>query len=235
MIVNQPTRGEICASLAEAVRDVQDSATIMVGGFAGVGTPVGLVKALVARGPKGLTVIANQMLGDKLNWEDGYQIITNRMAKKLIASFAVPRRPSMVNAVEQQFKEGTLEVELVPQGTLAERIRAGGAGLGGFLTPVGVGTLFATGKRTVRAQGKTYLLELPLKADFALVRASVADTKGNLIYHRVARNFNPLMAMAGRVTIAEVDRIVPYGELDPDTVMTPYIFVDRIVKTEGGS
>lgn len=208
-------------TLEEAICHVRDGMTIMVGGFLGVGTPEGLIDALVRKGVKDLTLICN----DTAFPDKGVgKMIVKKQFKKVIVSH-IGTNPE----TGRQMREGELEVELVPQGTLAERVRAGGAGLGGILTPTGVGTLAENGKQKIDIGGKTYLLELPLRADVALLRAHLADKKGNLTYRRAARNFNPLMAMAADLVIVEADRIVEVGEIDPDMVMTPGILVDLIV------
>jgi len=209
-------------SLEQAMSLITDGASIMVGGFLVVGTPVPFVDALVERGVKDLTIICN---------DAGYpdrgvgKLIVNRQVKRLIASHI-----GMNPEAGRQMNAGELQVELVPQGTFVERIRCGGAGLGGFLTPTGVGTLVEEGKQKIDLEGRTYLLELALKADFALVYAHQADTMGNLVYRRSIRNFNPVMAMASRTTIALAREVVPAGQIDPDHVMTPGIVVDHIVK-----
>ncbi|MCX7780112.1 MAG: CoA transferase subunit A [Negativicutes bacterium] len=209
-------------SMAEAVDLIQDGMSIMVAGFWGVGTPEKLIDALVAKGTKNLTGIAiSTALGEK-----GIgKLVKNRQFKKVIVSY-IGRNP----ATMQQYEEGTLEIEFVPQGTLAERIRAGGFGLGGILTPTGVGTEIEQGKQRITVDGCDYLLEKPLRADVALLKAAKADLSGNLIYRRAARNTNPIMAAAAKVTIAVADEIVATGMIDPDDVMTPGIFVDYLVQ-----
>ncbi|MGB9866671.1 MAG: acetate CoA-transferase subunit alpha [Bacillota bacterium] len=208
-------------TLEEAVCHVKDGMTIMVGGFLGVGTPEGLIDALVRKGVKDLTLVCN----DTAFPDKGVgKMIVKKQFKKVIVSH-IGTNPE----TGRQMREGELEVELVPQGTLAERVRAAGAGLGGILTPTGVGTLAENGKQKLELGGKTYLLELPLRADVALLRAHLADKKGNLTYRRAARNFNPLMAMAADLVIVEADKILEVGEIDPDMVMTPGILVDLIV------
>jgi len=209
-------------TIAEACEYVQDGATVMIGGFLAVGTPEVLIDALVAKKVTGLTVIAN---------DSGFpdrgigKLVVNRQVKKLIASH-VGTNPE----TGRQMNAGELEVVLTPQGTLAEQIRAGGAGLGGVLTPTGLGTVVENGKQKIVLGGREYLIELPLKADVALIKAHKADRSGNLVYRRSARNFNPLMAFAAEYVIAEVEEIVETGELDPDEVMTPGILVDLIVQ-----
>ncbi|QSQ09058.1 Acetate CoA-transferase subunit alpha [Koleobacter methoxysyntrophicus] len=209
-------------SIKDAVERIKDGMTVMVGGFLGVGTPEALVDALVAKGVKNLTVICN----DSAFPDRGIgKLIVNKQIKKLITSH-IGTNPE----TGRQMNEGETEVELVPQGTLAERIRAAGAGLGGILTPTGVGTIVEQGKKKLEINGKEYLLELPIKADIALLKAEKADKKGNLIYRKSARNFNPIMATAADFVIVQVDEIVDVGEIDPDDVMTPGIFVDMIVR-----
>lgn len=208
--------------LRQALEQVQDGMKIMIGGFLGVGTPERLVDALVAKGVKNLTIIGN----DTAFPDRGIgKLIVNRQVKKVIVSH-IGTNPE----TGRQMHAGELEVELVPQGTLAERIRAAGAGLGGILTPTGIGTVVEEGKTKLNITGREYLLELPLKADVALLRAHIADKAGNLVYRRSARNFNPLMAMAADRVIAEVQNLVEIGEIDPDMVMTPGIFVDMLVQ-----
>jgi len=216
---------KIC-SAAEAIKQIRDGMSVMVGGFLDVGTPDGLVQALVNQGTENLTLITN----DTAFPGKGVGLLLDaKRVKKLIASY-IGGHPETGRAMES----GELEVVLVPQGTLAEKIRAGGAGLGGLLTPTGIGTIASQGKQPMTIQGKTYLLELPLVADVALIKADKADTCGNLVYRRAARNFNPVMATAAQVVIAEVDEILPAGELDPDVVVTPGIFVDYLVEEGNG-
>lgn len=215
-------------SLQDAAAMVRSGSTVMIGGFLTCGTPVNLVRELAGRGLQNLTVIANDtgVQGDGIG-----MLITAGAVTRLITSH-IGTNPE----TGRRMMEGELEVELVPQGTLAERIRCGGAGLGGILTPTGVGTIVAEGKREITVGGRTYLLEEPLRADVALIKAWKADGKGNLIYRRSARNFNPVMALAADLVIAEVEEIVEVGELDPDQVITPGLFVDfltRGVNTHG--
>lgn len=213
----------------EALRDVRDGAVIMVGGFANRGTPIHLLEALVALGPRNLTVIANGMQDRPDRNVDTGVLARHRMVSKAIVSFPVTMSSTMgPNHFEQQVLAGEAQLETVPQGTLAERIRAGGAGIGAFYTPTGVGTPFAQGKEHREFNGELCLLETALHADFALIRAHKADGLGNLVYRRTARNFNPIMAAAATVTIVEVDELVPVGAIDPEVVVTPGIYVDRI-------
>lgn len=214
---------KVYSSLAEIVADVQDGVTIMVGGFGEAGAPDNLMHALVDQGASDLTIISNNV---------GYydrglgQLIAAGRVRKVIVSF--PNYEAAV-AFRNLYLSGKIELELVPQGTLSERIRCAAAGLGGFYTPVGAGTELATGKETREIDGRLYVLEKPLSADFAFIRAKRADRWGNLVYWRAGRNFNPIMAMGARTTVAEVDEIVPLGALDPDQIHTPSVFVDRVI------
>ena len=212
-------------TIAQALESVQDGMTVMIGGFLAVGTPELLVDALLAKGTKDLTVIAN----DTAFPDKGIgKLVVNRRLQKAIVSH-IGTNPE----TGRQMNAGELQVELVPQGTLAERIRAGGAGLGGILTPTGLGTIIAEGKDMIVIDGREYLLEKYLKADVALIKAHTADTAGNLLFHRSARNFNPLMAMAAGTVIVQAENIVEAGHIDPDQVMAPGIVVDWIVRGEG--
>jgi 3-oxoacid CoA-transferase subunit A len=213
-------------SPAAAIHDLFDGSTIMFGGFASAGSPTNLILALYERGTKELTGIANNIgLGDKLD-----VLCEKRQLRKMIASFAVRPSAKHQGLFEQLYARGEVELEVVPQGTLAERIRAGGAGIPAFYTPTGVGTVVAEGKPVEMFEGREYLLERALTADFAFIRAYKADRLGNLIYRKASRNFNEIMATAARVTIAEVEEIVEPGELDPETIVTPSVFVQRIVQ-----
>lgn len=211
-------------TVEEALAHVQDGMTLMIGGFLAVGTPERLVDALVEKGVKDLTIIAN---------DTGFpdrgigKLIVNKQVKRTIASH-IGTNPE----TGRQMNEKEMEVELVPQGTLAERVRCGGAGLGGFLTPTGLGTIVEEGKEKITVNGAEYLLETPLKADVALIFGSKVDEKGNVYYHESTRNFNPLMATAADVVIVEAEELVKAGELDANIVMTPSIFVDYIVKED---
>ncbi|HEY8362921.1 MAG TPA: acetate CoA-transferase subunit alpha [Tissierellaceae bacterium] len=208
-------------SIEEAVSHIKDGMTIMIGGFLGCGSPHRLIDALVEKGVKDLTLICNDTgFPDK----GSGKLIVNRQIKKLIASHIGTNRET-----GNQMNAGELDVTLVPQGTLAERIRAGGAGLGGILTPTGVGTVIEEGKQKIEIDGKTYLLELPLRADVALIAGYKVDKFGNIVYRGATRNFNALMAMAADLVIVEADQIVEIGEIDPNDVVTPGIFVDYIV------
>ncbi|MCG7343541.1 CoA transferase subunit A [Sporosarcina sp. ACRSL] len=212
---------KVMDSFLEAVSDIQDGASIIVGGFGLSGIPEKAIEALRDQGTKDLTVYSNNCGVD--DWGLGL-LLANKQIKKMVASYVGENK-----IFEQQFLSGELEVELTPQGTLAERMRAGGAGIPGFYTATGVGTPIAEGKETKEFNGKTYLLEEGIVGDFALVKAWKADTLGNLVYRKTARNFNPLAAMAGKITIAEVEEIVEPGELDPDEIHTPGIYVQRLL------
>jgi acetate CoA/acetoacetate CoA-transferase alpha subunit len=210
--------------VANAIAAVPEGATLMIGGFMGVGSPLRLIDELVRQGKSGLTIIANDTA------RPGFAIgklIGARLVRRVVTSH-IGTNPE----TQKQMLAGELEVELVPQGTLAERIRAGGYGLGGVLTPTGVGTTVAQGKRTLDIDGKVYLLEMPLRAQFALLNARRADHIGNLTYGMTARNFNPLMAMASDVVMAESREIVPVGVIAPDEVMTPAVLVDYLIARE---
>jgi len=209
-------------SLDEAMELIHDGMTLMIGGFWAVGTPEKIIDALVTKGVKNFTTIS--LLTSTPDKGIG-RLLANRQVKKVIASY-VGRKPDTM----EQFAAGELEIDFVPQGTLAERCRAGGFGLGGFLTPTGVGTELADGKQIINVDGRDYLLEKPLRADIALIKAHKADKAGNLIYTKTARNTNPLMAPAAAITIVQADEIVEIGQIDPDDVMTPGIFVDYLIE-----
>ncbi len=215
---------KVYSSAEQAIADITDGATLMVGGFGLCGIPENLIFALRDRGVKNLTVISNNAGVDDFGLG---LLLQTRQIKKMVSSYVGENK-----TFEKQFLDKSLEVELNPQGTLAERIRAGGAGIGGFYTPTAAGTLLAEGKETKVIDGREYVLEKPLKADFALVKAWKGDKLGNLVYHLTAQNFNPLMAMAAKVTIAEVEELVEVGELDPNLIHTPSIFVQRIIQGE---
>jgi 3-oxoacid CoA-transferase subunit A len=213
-------------SAAAAIHDVFDGATIMFGGFASAGTPTNLILALRDKGTTNITAIANNIgLGDKLD-----VLCEKHQLKKIIASFVIRASAKYQSVFEQQYARGEVEMEVVPQGTLAERIRAGGAGIPAFYTPTGVGTIVAEGKPLASFDGREYILERALTADFAFIRADKGDRFGNLVYRKSSRNFNQPMATAAKVTIAEVDQIVEPGELDPETIVTPGVYVQRIVQ-----
>lgn len=212
----------ICISYQEAVADIHDGATLMVGGFGLCGIPENAILALVEKGVKDLTVISNNCGVD--DWGLGL-LLKNKQIKKMVGSYVGENKE-----FERQVLSGEIEVELIPQGTLAEKIRAGGAGIPAFYTPAGVGTPIAEGKETRMFNGKEYLLEEALTADFSIVRAWKGDRMGNLVYHKTARNFNPMIAAAGRVTIAEVENLYEAGELDPNSIHTPSIYVQSLIE-----
>ena len=230
---------KIISNADEAVADIFDGATIMVGGFGSFGgLPINLLVALANQGAKNLTIIANAggvgfELSDRIK-PGGYQdlgiVFENGQVRKFIGSIPALGGMPPTSPIERLYNEGKVEIEMVPQGTLAERIRCGAGGLGGFYTPVGIGTVVETGKEKKVIGGKEYILELPLVADFALVKAHQADTLGNLVYKGTARCFNPVMATAAKVTIVEVDQLVPLGQLDPEVIITPHVYIDRIVE-----
>ena len=210
--------------LEEAISKIENGMTIMVGGFIGCGAPSQLLEEVCRQEVKELTLIANDtgILGDAMS-----QLIVQHCVSKLIATHIGTNKET-----GRQMSTGELEVKLVPQGTLVEQIRSAGAGLGGILTPTGIGTIVEEGKQKLVLNGAEYLLELPVQANVALLNAYKADKVGNLVYRRAARNFNPVMAMAADLVIAQVDNIVEIGEIDPDEVMTPSIFVDYIVQKQ---
>jgi 3-oxoadipate CoA-transferase, alpha subunit len=214
------------ASCREAVKDVFDGATILVGGFGHAGVPGRLVEALREQGAKDLTIVHN---GSGPGEHGVSGLFQEGRVRKLMATFINRAKAS---AFRDRYLKGEVELELVPQGTLAERIRAAGAGLGGFFTPTAAGTDLAKGKETRVIDGRTYVFEKPLHADFALLKAYRGDRLGNLCFRYAMRNFNPVMATAAKVVIAEVDELVPVGELPPDSIHTPGIFVDRVVQVE---
>jgi len=213
---------KVLESAEDAVSRIPDGATIMMGGFGLCGIPETLIAALHARGTTGLTVISNNAGIDDFGIG---VLLKSRQVRKMIATYVGENKE-----FERQFLTGELEVELVPQGTFSERIRAGGAGIGGFFTPTGYGTLIAEHKETRTIGGTRFVLEQPLSADFAFVKAWKGDRAGNLVYRKTARNFNPVMATAAKVTIAEVEHLVEPGAIDPDHVVTPGIFVRHILQ-----
>jgi len=215
---------KVVGSAAEAVADIADGSTVMLGGFGLCGIPENLIAALVARGVKCLHTISNNMGVDGFGM--GLMLEAGMIASH-VGSYVGENK-----LLEQQVIGGKLQVTLIPQGTLAERIRAGGAGIPAFFTPAGFGTMVAEGKEVRQFEGKHYVMEHWLKADFALVKAWKGDRHGNLVYRKTARNFNPMMATAARITIAEVEELVEPGELDADSIMTPGVYVKRIVKGE---
>lgn len=226
---------KLCSTFGDAVADVPDGATILLGGF-GPGTPWNLIRALYLQGTRELTLVCNSGSGGSaaVGRDDlvtHLTLIAAGRVRKVVASFTASTHPSRKTALDELLEQGKIEAELVPQGTLAERIRAGGAGIPAFYTPTGVGTLLAEGKEHRVFNGREYLLEEAITADYAFVRAWKADAFGNLVYRRAQRNFNPIMAMAARNTIAEVEEpIVDEGMLDPDQIHTPGIFVHRLVQ-----
>ena len=209
----------------KALKDIPDNAVLMLGGFGLCGIPENCIQGLLRKGVKGLTCISNNAGVDDFGIG---LLLQTRQVKKMISSYVGENAE-----FERQLLSGELEVDLIPQGTLAERIRAGGAGIPAFFTPAGVGTEVAEGKEVREYHGKQYLLEEWLQADFALVKAWKGDTAGNLIFKGTARNFNPMMAAAGKITIAEVEELVPAGELNPNEIHTPGIYVQRIFQGEG--
>jgi acetate CoA/acetoacetate CoA-transferase alpha subunit len=210
-------------TIDEAIDMIQDGMSIMVGGFMGCRNPFKIVDAMIAKGIKDITLIANDTSFPEVGIG---KLIVNKQVKKVIASHI-----GLNKETGNQMNAGEIEVELVPQGTLAERIRAAGAGLGGILTPTGIGTVVAEGKQIIEVDGKKYLLEKPLKADISLIVGAKVDKKGNIRYKKATRNFNPIMATAADLVIVEADEIVEVGDIDPDDIMTPGIFVNYIVKS----
>lgn len=213
-------RNVVVKDAREAVAGLKDGHTVMVGGFGGAGLPRDTIKAVLDTGVRELTVISNNAGSDE---SDLSLWFAARIVRKIVCSY-----PRAAQVFAEQYRAGTVELELVPQGTLVERIRAGGAGLGGFLSPVGVGTTFEHGKQKINVGGRDFLLELPLKADFAFVKGKCADAFGNVTYNMTARNHCQVMATAANTVAIEVDRIVEVGELDPESIVTPCIFVDRV-------
>lgn len=211
------------ATTAEAVASIGDGATIMIGGFGRAGQPVELIDALIASGARDLTIVNN----NAGNGDTGLAaLLAARRVRTIVCSF--PRQHDSW-VFDELYRAGEIELQLVPQGNLAERIRAAGAGIGAFFCPTGVGTQLTEGRETRTIDGRDYVLEYPIKADFALISALKADRWGNLVYRETARNFGPIMATAAAVTIAQVDHVVPLGSLDPESVVTPGIFVDHVV------
>jgi 3-oxoadipate CoA-transferase alpha subunit len=214
---------KVCPSIHAAVADVHDGATVMIGGFGGAGQPAELIDALVAHGAKELVVVCN-------NAGSGQQglaaLLLRRRVRKIICSF--PRQADS-QVFDALYRQQQIELELVAQGNLAERIRAAGAGIGAFYTPTGYGTLLARDKETREIDGRMYVLEYPIHADFALIKAELGDRWGNLVYRKTARNFGPIMASAAKTTIASVNEVVELGALDPERIVTPGIFVQRVL------
>ncbi len=218
---------KIAPSLEAAVADINDGATVMIGGFGNAGMPSALIDALIAQGARDLTIVNN----NAGNGDTGLAaLLAAKRVRKIVCSF--PRQADS-HHFDALYHAGEIELELTPQGNLAERIRAAGAGIGGFFSPTGYGTLLAEGKETRLINGRHYVLESPIHADFALIKAHQGDRWGNLVYRKTARNFGPIMAMAAKVTIAQVNEVVPLGQLDPENIVTPGIFVQRIV-AQGG-
>lgn len=214
------------ASLEQAVADIADGATVMIGGFGNAGMPSALIDALIAQGARELTIVNN----NAGNGDTGLAaLLKAKRVRKIICSF--PRQTDS-HHFDALYRAGEIELELTPQGNLAERIRAAGAGIGGFFTPTGYGTLLAEGKETRLINGRHYVLEAPIHADFALIKALRGDRWGNLVYRKTARNFGPIMAMAAKTTIAQVQQVVGLGELDPEVIVTPGIFVQRVVQED---
>ncbi|MEV0134204.1 3-oxoacid CoA-transferase subunit A [Dactylosporangium sp. NPDC050688] len=214
------------ATAREAVAGVANGSTVMLGGFGAAGQPVELIEALIEAGAGDLTVVNN----NAGNGDRGLAaLIALGRVRRIICSF--PRQPDSWH-FDRRYRAGEIELELVPQGNLAERIRAAGAGIGGFFTPTGYGTPLAEGKETRVIDGRGYVLEYPLPADYALIAAHTADAAGNLVYRKTARNFGPIMAAAARTTVVQVRAVVPVGGIDPEHVVTPSIYVDRIVRVE---
>lgn len=214
---------KICPSLQAAVAGIHDGATVMIGGFGNAGMPVELIDALLEQGARELTIVNN----NAGNAEAGVAaLLKARRVRKIICSF--PRQVDS-HVFDGLYRSGKIELELVPQGNLAERIRAAGAGIGAFYTPTGFGTLIAEGKETRRINGRDYILEYPLHADYAFIKALRADRWGNLVYRKTARNFGPIMATASKVAVVEVGEVVDLGGLDPEAIVTPGLFVQRVV------
>ncbi len=213
-----------CPSVAEAVADIPDGATVMVGGFGASGSPIELIHALIDHGAGDLTVINNNTGNGQVGLA---ALIGNGQVRKMICSFP---RSSQSRVFPELYRAGRIELELVPQGTLAERIRAAGAGIPAFYTPTTVGTVLAEGKEQRDFDGRTYVMEPWLKADFALIKSEAADPLGNLTFNKTARNFSPLMCMAAKTTVVQAKRLVGRGDIDPEQVVTPGIFVNRIVE-----
>jgi len=214
----------LAQNVDQAVAGISDGATVLIGGFGNAGQPVELIEALLRQGASNLTVVNN----NAGNGEQGLAaLIGAGRVKKIICSFP---RQSDSQLFDEKYRAGQIELELVPQGNLAERIRAAGAGIGGFFTPTGYGTLLAEGKETRMIDGRGYVYETPIKADYALIKALKADEAGNLVYRKTARNFGPIMAAAAAQTIVQVSDVLPRGGLDPEAVVTPGIYVNTIVK-----
>lgn len=219
---------KISQSLEAAVADIHDGATVLIGGFGTAGQPAELIEALIARGARELTIVNN----NAGNGDTGLAaLLKARRVRKIICSFPRQADSQIFDAL---YRAGEIELELTPQGNLAERIRAAGAGIGGFFTPTGYGTRLAEGKETRVINGKNYVFETPIHADFALIKGHIGDRWGNLTFRKTARNFGPIMAMAARCTIAQVSEVVELGQIDPENIVTPGIFVQRVVLQGGG-
>lgn len=216
---------KIVGTMAEAVAGLHDGASIMISGFGDAGAPAELIEAVIAHGATDLTIISNNAGAGEVGIA---ALVKANRVRKVICSF--PRQAAS-HHFDARYRAGEIELELVPQGNLAARIEAAGAGLGAIFTPTGYGTLLAEGKETREIDGRHYVLEYPIHADFALVKARAADRWGNLVYRKVARNFGPIMAMAAKTTIVQVSEVVELGALDPETIVTPGIFVNRVVQT----
>lgn len=215
----------VAESAAGAVADVEDGATVLIGGFGMAGMPVQLIEALIEQGARDLTIVSN----NAGNGSTGLAaLLAAGRVRKVVCSFP---RQSDSYVFDGLYRDGKIELDVVPQGNLAERIRAAGAGIGAFFCPTGVGTQLALGKETRTINGRNYVLEMPIRGDVALIGAHIGDRAGNLVYRKTARNFGPVMATAATTTIAQVSRIVNVGELDPESVVTPGIYVDRLVDT----
>jgi 3-oxoadipate CoA-transferase alpha subunit len=220
---------KIVPDLEAAMAGIQDGAVVLIGGFGGAGQPNELIQGLIAQGARELTIVCNNAgAGDT----GIAALLAAGQVRKVVCSF--PRQADSY-VFDGLYRAGKLELELVPQGTLAERIRAGGAGIGGFFTRTAVGTQLAEGKEVRHIDGDDYILEAPIKADVAIIKAHRADRWGNLVYNKTARNFGPVMATAAKLTIAQVNEIVELGELDPEAIVTPGVYVKRVVKIAGGA
>ena len=220
---------KIMPNVVEALKDIADGSTILISGFGDAGLPVFLLDSLMEQGAKNLTIVSNNAGSHGVGIA---KLIAGGRVKKMICSF--PRQPES-GAFDELYRQGKMELELVPQGTLAERIRAGGAGIGGFFTPTGFGTELAKDKECRTIDGINYVFEKAIKADYALIKADKGDRWGNLVYHGTGRNFGPIMATAAQCTIAQVNQTVELGQLDPEAIVTPGIFVKRVVLVEGKS
>jgi 3-oxoadipate CoA-transferase, alpha subunit len=220
---------KIVSSITEALAGIHDGATVMIGGFGAAGQPADLIDGMIAQGARDLTIVNN----NAGNGETGLAaLLKARRVRKILCSF--PRQVDS-QVFDALYRSGEIELELVPQGNLAERIRAGGAGIGGFFTPTGYGTDLAKGKETRLINGRGYVLEAPIHADFALIKAERGDRWGNLVYRKTARNFSPVMATAADCTIVQVNEIVPLGALDPEIIVTPGVYVSRMVQVARGA